>query len=193
MRKLSIILLSLFIFRPCLGQTKPNAEYYLPKTFSKPDLWIKANKLREVNSNDDSNYKQNVVVTIPSGRIARKLTLSDYLNMIRYQSDFYTFISAKNWVIKNYDIFFPYLISFLTDQTIVGLTDSTDSDIPPKDFELYKNGNITRKNLITVSGRATFILNELTGEYFAIATPSTTTAELINYQKLWVAWIRKLK
>lgn len=194
MKTFSIILLSFVSFKTlCFGQTKPISEYYLPKTFSKPGNWKNADKARAKSLKIDTSRNIEVFVKNVSHAIPRALTLSDYLGMIHGQSDFYSFLAAKNRAILQYEKYFPYLISFLTDTTIVGLSNTDYPMIFTQDSPFLADTSIVKENLITVAGRVECILNELTDETFAMVQQKTTIAELKYYQLLWVNWIKQLK
>jgi len=195
MRNLFTIVSLLIINSICFGQTKPSQSYYLPKTFSKTIYWHRADKLREnlLNKDTSENNKQVVAPNFNGGRISEPITFSDYLRIIKKQSDFFTFLAAKNQAILEYKKYFPYLIDFLTDTSYVGLSDADNSLLFKNNSPFLADTLIIKENLQTVSGRAACILNELTGESFAIVQPSTKMAELKKYQLLWVDWIRKLK
>jgi hypothetical protein len=189
MRTSIIITFFLFMFGiVSFGQTNPNSEYYLPKTFSKTKLWIKADKERA-----GTNYNGTVVVVGYNGTVPDSMKLSDFLTSIKTQKSFSTFLDSKSWAVKNYSLVFPYLISLLTDTTTVGLTNTADLIIPGRNMKFYGHGGVIEEDIFTVSGRASYILNELTGENFAVVHPTTTMTELKNFQTFWTNWIKKLK
>jgi hypothetical protein len=121
------------------------------------------------------------------------MKLVNFLKTVKEKSDFSVFLGAKSWAIKNYTEAFPYLISLLTDTTTVGLTNSADLIIPGRNLPFYGHGGVIDEDIFTVAGRASYILNDLTGESFAVVRPTTPMIELKNFQLLWLAWIEKTK
>ncbi len=194
MKTFSIILISIIICRSlCFGQTNPLPEYYLPNTFSKPMNWVNAEKMRHEDVKIDTGHNQEISINqIPHHRISRELTFSNKLGFIKGQSDLYSFLEAKRQAILQYEKYFPYLISFLTDTTNVGLSNIDYPMIFTKDSPFLADTLIIKENLTSVAGRASCILNELTGETFAVVRPETTIPELNQYQLLWIVWIQKL-
>jgi hypothetical protein len=105
--------------------------------------------------------------------------------------------SAKSWCIKNYREAFPHLVARLSAKKKIGLTITADLIIPDRlatnELKFYGHGGMIREDLFTVAGRASWILNEITGESFAVVGGGMTVAEAENFKALWGAWIRKLK
>jgi hypothetical protein len=163
------------------GQENLPHNYYLPKSFKKTLLWIRADEYRNKSSDNADDKAVNVII---NGRIARELKLNDWLDIIKRQSDLLTFLHIKDLVISNYDTVFPYLINFLVDSTTVGIDNVTNiNDI----------SNSELQSLSTIAGRASFILNELTGENFCAIQRNSVNSELKRCQELWIAWIKRLK
>jgi hypothetical protein len=193
-KKISILFSFVSFTFSSIAQTKPSTEFYLPATFVKPSNWINADKARTENLNIDTIHYLEVSIKVASKHaIPRALTLSDYLKMILGQSDFYTFLNCKQQAILQYRNYFPYLLSLLTDTTNVGLSNTDYPMLFIKGSPFLADSLINKDKLTTVAGRAGFILNELTGENFAVILPTSKVPELKKYQRLWVNWIKELK
>ncbi len=166
-----------------------DTAYYLPKPFSKTKLWLKADKDREGTKSGGG-----VIVHFGyGGTIPDAMKLSDCIIAIKTEKDFNTFLGAKSWAVENYGEIFPYLIGMLTDTTTVGLTNTADLIIPGRDLPFAGHGGSINEDIFTVAGRTAYVLNDITGEKFAIVHPTTTINELKTFQRLWIDWITKLK
>lgn len=61
------------------------------------------------------------------------------------------------------------------------------------DLEFYGHGGIITEDIFTVAGRASWILNELTGESFAEVHVNLTEKQSEEFKKQWMRYIAKLK
>ncbi len=174
----SILFCALFLITLSL-QSFGDTPYELPKQFRKTEKWIKEENVRK----SMANYV-----------IASKdtTTISGALFMIRNEQKLSTFLALKSWCIRNYMVSFPHLVELLTDTTTVGLSNTNDLVIPGRTMRFDGQGSVVKEDLYRVCGRASFILNQLTGENFAVVSASTKYSEMERYQKLWRDWIYRL-
>lgn len=181
----AIIFLTLNLNLVSYGQNK-NDAFSLPGSFYKTKPWLAANMLREKKKifySDDS-----IVVSVPNGSVSRQLTIIDYMGIISRQSDYLSFLEATHFSIENYQKMIPFLISIIIDTTSVGLTGYSSSS----SYRGNLNSTIIPGNLKKISGRASFILNEITGENFAQVFPNSSPNQLKKIQQLWIVWLKKL-
>ena len=61
------------------------------------------------------------------------------------------------------------------------------------DLKFYGHGGVITEDLFTIAGRASWILNELTGEDFAIVHGNLTQFDAEKFKTLWTDYIDKLK
>ena len=159
-------------------------KYRLPDRFDKPANWKKAEEAREQLEFYGNSYPDT-------------FALQDALNTIDTAKAFWSVCSSKSWCLKNYDQVFPHLIARLTDKTLVGLTGTADliiwDRIMSGDLKFYGHGGGMDEDIFTVAGRASWILNELTGEEFSVVHGATTEQELIAFKQQWTEFIEKLK
>lgn len=165
-------------------------EYFLPEKFSKPINWEKAENITVLNeqfycSDDTLNIKNH----------------TEAFNIIDTTKDFCNLYYACKWCKNNPKIVFPQLIKRLTNTTEVGLNPyvdltiskrSADSSMPYIRSTGGKPGILINEDIFTISGRASWILNEITGENFAIVNPFTSKEKLEQYQQNWIDWIKKI-
>lgn len=161
------------------------SKYTLPKYFKKPKKWLTADKDRKEMSRDWYG-----------GSYPDSFKLHNALALIDTATDL-SFVSAKSWCIKNYDQAFPYLIARLTDKRKIGLKNTADliiwDRIGSGDLKFYGHGGIITEDIFTVAGRASWILNQLTGEEFAIVHGDLTQKQAEKFKTLWIEYIKKLK
>ncbi len=119
------------------------------------------------------------------------------MSIIDTETDFSKVGSAKSWCINNYQEAFGYLVARLTDKRKVGLTGTADLIIDDRmetnDLKSYGHGGVIFEDIFTISGRASWILNQLTGENFAEVHGNLTKDEAKKFKLLWVKYIKKLK
>jgi hypothetical protein len=156
-------------------------KYKLPLKFEKPDKW-KDNILKE------ETFK---------GDYSSDLWLDGVLWSIDSVSCFVNLRNAKSWCIKNYDIAFPYLILRLTVKKKVGLKCIFDLIIDCRlssgDLNDYGHGGVIQEDIFTIAGRASWILNEITGEDFAVIRCDMSKKESESYKNKWIEYINNLK
>jgi hypothetical protein len=120
------------------------------------------------------------------------MTITGAINVIRSETKHSTFLGAKAWCIKNYQVSFPYLVQMITDTSYVGLTNTHDLIIPGRTTRFDGHGAVVKEDLFRVSGRSSYILNQLTGENFAVVTTKSAYSELVRFQQMWRDWINRL-
>ena len=159
-------------------------QYRLPAHFVKPKNWNDAEKSRT----DHEFY---------GGSYSDTFDLKDALAAIDTAKNFWTVCAAKSWCLKNYYEVFPFLVARLTNKTKVGLENTADliiwDRIVSGDLKFYGHGGGMNEDIFTVAGRASWILNELTGEEFAVVRTSMTEDQAIAYKKQWIEYINGLK
>lgn len=161
------------------------SKYSLPDNFQKPKKWIKADEQRKGMLGDWYG-----------GSYPDTFNLQNALALIDTATDM-SFGSAKSWCIKNYRRSFPYLVARLSVKRKIGLENTADliiwDRIGTGDLEFYGHGGIITEDVFTVSGRASWILNQLTGENFAEVHGNLTQQDAERFKTLWIAYIDKLK
>lgn len=160
--------------------------YQLPDSFKKPENWQKADKER---SESQIEWYGN---SYPD-----TFDLQDALAIIDTAIEFLQLRSAKSWCLKNYQAVFPYLVARLSDKRKIGLTNTADLIIWDRlgtgDLQFYGHGGVISEDLFTIAGRASWILNQITGEDFASVHSNLTEEMAVNYKKLWLEYLDKLK
>ena len=158
-------------------------RYALPTEFVKPEKWKKA---------DEGRKK----IERYGNQIPDSFNLQTVLSIIDSEKDFPTFLSAKSWCLKNYQEAFPALVARLTQKTKIGIENSADLIISDRmwtgDLKFYGHGGGMQEDIFTIAGRASWILNELTGENFATVRIGLTQEEALEYQKMWSEYLIKL-
>lgn len=172
-------LILVLFFSTLALQSSGDSPYVLPKYFHKTEKWIKEENVRR----SMATYNPNSFDTT---------SITGALAVIRKEKKLSTFLGVKAWCIKNYQVSFPYLVQMLTDTSVVGLTNTNDLIIPGRTTRFDGQGPVVKEDLFRVSGRASFILNQLTGESFAVVTSKTSYSELVRFQQLWRDWISRL-
>lgn len=160
-------------------------KYKLPKKFTKPKNWLKADEERKGSLGDWYG-----------GSYSKTFGIQDALNLIDTATDL-SFGSAKSWCIKNYEVVFPYLIARLSDKRKIGLNNTADliiwDRIASGDLEFYGHGGVITEDVFTIAGRASWILNQITGEEFAVVHGDLTEQQAEVFKHLWMDYINKLK
>lgn len=120
---------------------------------------------------------------------------SSVLEAITSSSEFEPLFEARYWMsnsVENAKSMIPNLIELLTDSKLVGLTNSADVIIPEriqsKDLEFYGHGWTIEDDLFQVSGRASWLLKEITGENFGDVKPTSSISDLTKLQGQWANW-----
>jgi len=161
------------------------SKYKLPDKFKKPKKWLKADEERKGMLGDWYG-----------GSYSDTFDLQDALALIDTATDM-SFGSAKSWCIKNYQQAFPYLIARLSDKRKIGLKNTADliiwDRIGTGDLKFYGHGGCITEDVFTVAGRASWILNQLTGENFAEVHGNLSQQDAEEFKKLWTEYIDKLK
>lgn len=159
-------------------------KYSLPTDFEKPDNWKKAEKSREKFEFYGNSYSDT-------------FSLQVAFSIIDTAKDFGTIMSARSWCLDNYGIAFPYLVTRLSMKKKIGLENSADliiwDRIRTGDLKFYGHGGGMNEDIFTIAGRASWILNELTGEDFAIVRIGMTNEQAVEFKNMWAKYIEKLK
>lgn len=155
-------------------------KYQLPPSFEKPENWKKKMKQGEWYPGENTDT----------------LELSEVLMILDSSDGFWEICQAKSWCVKNYTKAFPHLISRLSEKRKVGLEGTADLIIWCRlntgDLQFYGHGGIISEDLFTVSGRASWVLNEITGEEFVSVQCDLTEEESEEYKKKWIEYINQL-
>lgn len=117
------------------------------------------------------------------------------LGAIISNSDFDPLFKARYWMsssLENAKGMMPALIGLLTESKLVGLTNSADviisERIASKDLKFYGHGWVIGDDLFQVSGRASWLLKEITGEDFGYVKPNSSASDLKRLQAQWADW-----
>lgn len=157
--------------------------YRLPPAFNKPERWQK----RET---------ANLTGEFYGAPYSESLALEDVLAIIDGQKEFWRLCSAKSWCLNHYEQAFPHLVARLSVKQKVGLENTADliiwDRIGTGDLQFYGHGGGVNEDLFTVAGRASWILNEITGEHFAVVHGNLTREQAQGFKKLWVDYISRL-
>ncbi|GAB2842976.1 hypothetical protein [Ferruginibacter profundus] len=161
------------------------SSYTLPTRFTKPKKWLQADKDRKGMLGDWYG-----------GSYPDSFNLQNALALIDTATDM-SFGSAKSWCIKNYQVAFPYLVARLSDKRKIGLNNTADliiwDRIGSGDLTFYGHGGCITEDVFTVAGRASWILNQLTGENFAVVHGDLTQQQAKKFKQLWTDYISRLK
>lgn len=161
------------------------SKYKLPDNFKKPEKWLKADEARKGMLGDWYG-----------GSYDDTFNLQNALALIDTATDM-SFGSAKSWCIKNYRQAFPYLIARLSEKRKIALKNTADliiwDRIASGDLKFYGHGSCITEDLFTVAGRASWILNQLTGENFAEVYGNLTPQDAEKFKKQWTEYINNLK
>jgi hypothetical protein len=169
--------------------------YRLPIQNTKPPNWIKKEKERS------ENEKSEVVLSqqIPFKWVPAGYNLQKALSLIDNTKSLDTLYFAEAYCIHYYKESVPYLIQRLGVEIKVGLDNTADliiwDRIASGDLNFYGHGGSigNGEDLFTIAGRASWILNELTGEKFAVVHMDLNEAMAENYKKGWVQYFQSLK
>jgi hypothetical protein len=162
----------------------------LPEKFIKPAKWIYADTVPMV---WEDFYCNDVIV--------KDLSLLKAFAIIDKDKSFCNLYSALIWCRSNYRDAFPELIKRLTDTTTVGLEHYIDLSVGGR--EEFNKGNpgstgqkpgiVVNEDIFTIAGRASWILNSITGENFSCVKNINSTESLKKIQQEWQIWIKELK
>lgn len=158
--------------------------YVLPLNFEKPKTW----KDLEVESGYGALCCRNWKQEYPKG-----FNLSKALNYIDTAKQYSNVMLAYGWCIQNYQEAFPYLVARLCVKQKVGLENTADLIIGERistgELKFYGHGGVISEDIFTIAGRASWILNDLTGEDFAIVHGTMTESQALKFKKLWINYI----
>ena len=159
-------------------QDSARTTYELRPSFKKPIAWIEAEKeYRFYSSMDTLGFSLNKV-----------------LALLDSAKNFWDLCAAKTWCFAHPYEVFPHLICRLSNKTKVGLTNTADliiwDRIQTGELKFYGHGGGMQEDIFTVAGRASWILNWMTGEDFASVGIELTPNMAIKYQADWVQYIQ---
>lgn len=166
-------------------------DYFLPEKFSKPIKWKEAENRNAI---DEQFYCNEDSIEIKNCNQA--------FNIIDTGKNFCDLYYACKWCKDNYEAAFPRLIKRLTDKTEVGLNSYVDLYITKRSEDgsmslIMSTGGKPEihinEDIFTIAGRASWILNEITGENFAIVQPFTSSEKLEQFKQKWIDWIKTLE
>lgn len=159
-------------------------SYQLPSDFVKPEKWQEAEKTKEGYGAYGNEYPDS-------------FGLEQALSSIDTASSLWHVASAKSWCLDHYEEAFPHLIARLTHKKKIGLTGTADLIIHCRlstgDLKFYGHGGVIMEDIFTVAGRASWILNELTGEEFAVVSCHHSKEELQDFKQQWIEYVSNLK
>ena len=158
-------------------QDSLRASYSLPPSFKKPSPWIEEqHEYRFYSSNDTLGF-----------------SLDSVLQIIDTEKDFWRLCAAKTWCFAHPSEVFPHLICRLSNKTKIGLENTADliiwDRIRSGELKFYGHGGGMQEDIFTIAGRASWILNWMTGENFASVGIELTPALAREYQAAWVRYI----
>jgi len=162
------------------------SKYSLPDIFTKPKNWIKVEESRngELGEWYGNTYSDS-------------FNLQDALNTIDNEKELSKICSAKSWCLKNYKQAFPYLVVRLSNKKKIGLINTADLIIGDRiytgDLKFYGHGGTVDEDIFTIAGRASWILNEITGEDFAVVHANLTKEDAEKFKVLWRDYLNTLK
>jgi len=159
-------------------QDSARTTYELRPSFKKPIAWIEAEKeYRFYSSMDTLGFSLNKVLTL-----------------LDSAKNFWDLCAAKTWCFAHPYEVFPHLICRLSNKTKIGLTNTADliiwDRIQTGELKFYGHGGGMQEDIFTVAGRASWILNWMTGEDFASVGIELTPSMAIKYQADWVRYIQ---
>ena len=159
-------------------QDSARTTYELRPSFKKPIAWIEAEKeYRFYSSMDTLGFSLNKV-----------------LALLDSAKNFWDLCAAKTWCFAHPYEVFPHLICRLSNKTKIGLTNTADliiwDRIQTGELKFYGHGGGMQEDIFTVAGRASWILNWMTGEDFASVGIELTPNMAIKYQADWVRYIQ---
>jgi hypothetical protein len=159
-------------------QDSARTTYELTPSFKKPIAWIEAEKeYRFYSSIDTLGFSLNKVLAV-----------------LDSAKNFWDLCAAKTWCFAHPYEVFPHLICRLSNKTKVGLTNTADliiwDRIQTGELKFYGHGGGMQEDIFTVAGRASWILNWMTGEDFASVGIELTPSMAIKYQADWVRYIQ---
>jgi len=152
--------------------------YELTPSFKKPIAWIEAEKEHRFYSSMDT----------------LGFSLNKVLALLDSAKNFWDLCAAKTWCFAHPYEVFPHLICRLSNKTKIGLTNTADliiwDRIQTGELKFYGHGGGMQEDIFTVAGRASWILNWMTGEDFASVGIEMTPNMAIKYQADWVRYIQ---
>ena len=159
-------------------QDSAHKTYELTPSFKKPIAWIEAEKeYRFYSSMDTLGFSLNKVLAV-----------------LDSAKNFWDLCAAKTWCFAHPYEVFPHLICRLSNKTKVGLTNTADLIIWDRfqtgELNFYGHVGGMQEDIFTVAGRASWILNWMTGEDFASVGIEMTPNMAIKYQADWVRYIQ---
>ncbi len=128
------------------------------------------------------------------GKIKNQLKES-VIAELKQNIDYENIVRAEYWLAFNFKVGVPELIKLVTDDKEIGLKNYRDLIILERvesgDMNL-DHGNLINDDIFKISGRANYLLKEITGQDFGNVTMKSTKKELQELQKKWIDWMKSL-
>jgi len=112
------------------------------------------------------------------------------------KKDYLHTLEAEYWIAFNYQVGIPELIKRITNDKEIGLKNYMDLIIMERvengDMTIDGHGKIILDDLFKISGRANYLLKDITGQNFGDVKMKSTEEELRELQKKWIEWLKDL-
>jgi len=123
-------------------------------------------------------------------------TVETAIKGILSDKNFDTLFHIRFWAADNQQLIIPHLINLIDNPKEVGLTNSADviiwDRIQKGDLEYWGHGWVVPDDIFTVSGRASWLLRDITGEDFGSVSMKTTADQRKELQTKWSSWWKKV-
>jgi len=145
-----------------------------------------------------SDLQQHYLLNAAEARRLQTLNLSDVVDVLTIDSDYSHLVQAALWLVAHpaeAEIFLPALPEMLRDTSCVGLTNSADliiwDRIQTGELVFWGHGGGCDDDLFQVSGRASWLLKELTGQDLGSIAIQSTATERTKLRDLWLSWLAR--
>jgi hypothetical protein len=146
---------------------------------------------------DASFLQQNYRLSDAEWRRVVNLTPADVIEAVTVDPDYSHLVHASLWLRTHPDFAAEIVVqlpALLRDNTCIGLTNSADliiwDRIQTGELTFWGHGGGSDDDLFQVSGRASWLLKELTGQDFGAIRMNTTTAERAALAEKWSRWFQ---
>lgn len=146
---------------------------------------------------EPSFVQQNYRLSDAQWERAMSLTPADVMEAVTVDPDYTHLIQASLWLQHHPDVaaeIVVYLPALLSDSTCIGLTNSADliiwDRIRTGELTFWGHGGGADDDLFQVSGRASWLLKELTGQDLGAIGITTTSVERAELAAKWSRWLR---
>jgi hypothetical protein len=130
-----------------------------------------------------------------NGLLIKDKAENDIFYVLEHEKEYTSLGDVQCWVVFNYKTGIQELIDRITNSREVGLVGAVNLVINGRvesgDMNL-EAGKVIDDDLFRVSGRANYLLKEITGEDFGSAGMYTTDKELQKLQRKWISWYNRL-